>query len=1015
MNSKHSKFLLLFLFSFSIFLSLQPTGVVLASEEEEEDNFETLPTYRWFEEDINDSVIEEIDNGYVINNTNQNTTHNQPFVRSRALNGRDFYFETRLAFETPNYTFQQFKSIYPDNTSPNTIYHFNFDEQASGTGNIYDQSSYEHKIYDYNWNTGNFDSFSYKDEANSSMYSEETYHYVNTSAYDLDWCPDFTLGFWIYVDTLPETQTTALIVSKNGAYECFMRNYSLTYYKWKFIFRTALGGETSWNYMSNENITEDTWYFLTFTYDNTTEYGKIYINGSLDFQEEGGYWNDYPPLNQNTTFGDYYGDVYYYLDDLFFLNDTLDSTEIQEYYENMPVYQLSGYLPSDYYNGGFKYSLLNQNHEETGYFGMSFYNNSFYNFTVEFYDNDFNSFLVYSQLFEYEYQDWLRLKVQFHLDKKKLKLQFTYDNFEEIFNGDLYDLYGDLPREQPIAFNDKSLPRLAINATQKPEYRCIVAIDYIDSNWRLLDWQDPDRRFPYGGAIDFIAMDQDYDAFQSASPYGAYFEGTWSGSGLSKPDLWATRWFGLDITRFDGISWKLDASHSDMDVSGDTTRFWFSIYNVMPNGSLKIACWVAYTLSYTTGSESHYLGVIMYNENSTDWDNNYLSSLKTKSHTGEFDISFNFYVDYERNQPVCQFESGSHPDLNEGTLAQVWNESVYQFTREWYVVMQFGLTDFDQSDDDLHIWKVSQFDITRKDILGDIVGAILSPILEGFLLLLTPIILIFQILIGILKTLFDSLLAGFVSAIGGIAQSIWNVFGATIESIVLTLQGLAQDIIDGLIGVLNNILTALGTIASDIIDGLDDLLSAITTAVQALVGDMMDALEVAIGDLFQALMDAMETYFTLLSDFWSLVIDWIIEEVIFGVIQDLFITLGMEDVFDFLIALLEFGGVLITSGVELIAFVIQVLVFWLMVAIINYQFLFSIIVIGVVAYVVMPIASTIFNEGLEEMSFEDWINGLEEAVMRIARVADYLFELMKFILELMLRIAIAIGNYIPLT
>ena len=72
-------------------------------------------------------------------------------------------------------------------------------------------------------------------------------------------------------------------------------------------------------------------------------------------------------------------------------------------------------------------------------------------------------------------------------------------------------------------------------------------------------------------------------------------------------------------------------------------------------------------------------------------------------------------------------------------------------------------------------------------------------------------------------------------------------------------------------------------------------------------------------------------------------------------------------------------------------------------------------IVAVVVYITLPLGSAIFNQGIENMAFEDWVDGLEEGGLRIGKVFNLIWEIMQFIIELMLRIATTIGSYIPLT
>jgi len=122
---------------------------------------------------------------------------------------------------------------HPEFPPNDYIYYLNFNDYTEGTGDVFDHSRYDLDVTE-NWGYGHYSDFTYNEDANGSMISNDTYHIVESSEFNYDWCPDFTLGFWIYIDNITETQDN--VIDKDGAYQCYIRNYSLTQYQYKFIF-----------------------------------------------------------------------------------------------------------------------------------------------------------------------------------------------------------------------------------------------------------------------------------------------------------------------------------------------------------------------------------------------------------------------------------------------------------------------------------------------------------------------------------------------------------------------------------------------------------------------------------------------------------------------------------------------------------------------------------------------------------------------------------------------------------
>lgn len=82
-------------------LSFNPIQLVVADETEETDGFTQMPNYRWNNQTITDANIQEQLNGdyYDVLNSN-NDSGSQDFAKSRSLNSRDLYFNSRFMTET---------------------------------------------------------------------------------------------------------------------------------------------------------------------------------------------------------------------------------------------------------------------------------------------------------------------------------------------------------------------------------------------------------------------------------------------------------------------------------------------------------------------------------------------------------------------------------------------------------------------------------------------------------------------------------------------------------------------------------------------------------------------------------------------------------------------------------------------------------------------------------------------------------------------------------------------------
>lgn len=511
-----------------------------------------------------------------------------------------------------------------------------------------------------------------------------------------------------------------------------------------------------------------------------------------------------------------------------------------------------GYLD----NGGFRFSILDEYQNETGFFGFTYHNESYYNFSVNFFNQSFEEgYLEYFQLFRYTRDEWLRMEVKFHLDERDLDLDLTYDNNTEIFEGDLFDLFTVLPLAEPVIFTFAGLPRLCINNTQSALRKNTITLNFIDANWKILYWTAPDETLtdvPSGWA----GLAQSPEDFNTISPYGCFVED-------KKAAGWNSAYYQLDVTRFDGFTENIQMESRELDSNADRLSYTILVYNIQPNGSREIIAYMDFDVYRFGAVAQEEIDVAVLNEDTTV--NQSLGGI-TSSGEGanyELDVSVSCYADYELNKFILQMSSDS-PEYDRAELSIEWGNTV--LTNEWLILHRFAWYDFNNGNNDEHYIKISGFDITRKDILGDIVGAILNPIVDVFILLLTPLILLLQFLAGVFKFVGDLIIA----ALSPLLELIGNVLNSVLDAI-LALAAQVWDLFDDILG---DILTAVGDIASGIwslfetvLEGIADVLDDVLTAIIGIAQDLIDLIISSALDLLDAIVSALLDLLSELVDF----------------------------------------------------------------------------------------------------------------------------------------------------
>lgn len=512
----------------------------------------------------------------------------------------------------------------------------------------------------------------------------------------------------------------------------------------------------------------------------------------------------------------------------------------------------------------FTYSLLNQNDEEGLSIGFNRFNltNNDYYLNVSLYDS-IGIAEEYSTTFTYDYTSdgWLFIDFEFDLDKKEIKFLLEYENGTDILKTRLWtDLFTNIGTQQLLLF-ETGFPQLCLNASTDSFERVWFLIDYIDANYDNIEWRHPSGSHTSSAYIYSDTFSQDVWTFDAVSPYGMAVYSQDIGSSKEQ-------WYMIDVDRFDGINFDVEATGKLLDPDDEQT-FTFEAFNVKKNGSLE---WV-YTLQWTSltfgssGGGFAKVAVWIPRDNS-------LRYLGFSNDVQYFTSSMSFY--YESPDKVIlqtTFDTNeTEPDSNQMTFEPI-NEAD-KFTKEWVFYHSFSVTNTNDgyNSDEMSI-KIGGFDLTRKDILGDIAGAILSPIVNVLSIIFAPVFLLLQFL-------------GFVITRG--LKFVVDILGPIITLVGTTISGALTAAFSALSVVLDTALGEIGGFIDDVAGFIDDVADAIAgfgeaivTAIGGAFGNFIAAILELASDAADLLLAILDFLFVLLLDSIELVIDLICAGLIF--------------------------------------------------------------------------------------------------------------------------------------
>jgi hypothetical protein len=206
--------------------------------------------------------------------------------------------------------------------------------------------------------------------ASLAIASKQCFRITDAAQTGLDIAGDFTLSFWLKLNTQPGGDYPAFQLQSKWDETANQRSYCLNYQYtsgvYKFGFAVSANGEGSVTniYHFNKTLTLDTWYHIVVTYDVSTHTATIYLNGSLYSSSSTG--TTFAIYNSNCDFmvgavynatnGDY-GHTDGVFDEFGIWSRVLDSGEVSSLYLDgvglsypftLPYYEYYQSLENDY-------------------------------------------------------------------------------------------------------------------------------------------------------------------------------------------------------------------------------------------------------------------------------------------------------------------------------------------------------------------------------------------------------------------------------------------------------------------------------------------------------------------------------------------------------------------------------------------------------------------------------------------------------------------------------------------
>lgn len=918
---------------------------VAASEEEETDDFNVLPNYRWNNETTTNSDVSETNQAgyYTVINSNTDVSGSSKLEKSRHLNGRDVNLEGRIQPEIAS-SFEYFEDVLKDPCD--------FSEDNEGfTGDEIDLSNGILTVQDTDYVNFNFDLSTYHEIDESLVHYYTVFVRIRTLegsfsliVRDGDDPNIDTVGTvtseW---QTISKTFVEGVDVGANDVLDSlnfymYVKTATVTAYidyvkLERSVIDFAYSEGDAWDFEEGdqEGLIEEHTGFIDVDNGllNLTDYDGGDTRSHYEWDITNFNLNDISNLTVHVdsnnlvscgfdilVFDDTADFIYLTQgnntstenvleegDNVFIIDDEKDQLD-SDIIDKIRIYIIdnslngSGSLFIDYitltYNWrsetGCKISLLNSVHEE----GVSLEflrgntsDSNNYSFKISFYDSTGISDSS-TTFFNYDPSDdgFLYFKFDYHIDKKKTKLLLEYENQTEIVDAkNLYSLVGILSRSSNLI--DKiGFPLVCLNLSQDYLCKSSLTIDFIDANYekmdfRLLDW-DSDIPITFMG---ITAQDNENDQYREDA---------------------------LSVDKFDFLSFEVDLSMSDdLDTAAPTIvpvyitkddyiYYHFEFYPVFINGCISdvplfnVFLWGHRNYPSDTSETAIEVYVNRDKQSGTFPAGAAFSGDFTEEYSNSYEMSAKFSVARESNDSFVLSIALDTDVSTEIPLTYSYNQSEVLYSREVYIKSSIYHNDKTTSgnDDDFAI-VLSSFTVIRKDIFSGLVKHLQNIFSDVVGLLVLPFIAGFEFL-------------GYIIKIGN--EALGNL-------IIPALEALGDFIVGGLGAILDTITSVLGDIWDELVDlpgaifgFFEDVLDSIIDLIQGIVQLLIDGSQA----LIEALVEGLIYWVDLIITFFSnLLFDWYDSILIDGQPAPNILAM-VEAVFGFIIML--FDVILSTLG-----------------------------------------------------------------------------------------------------
>jgi hypothetical protein len=476
-------------------------------------------------------------------------------------------------------------------------------------------------------------------------------------------------------------------------------------------------------------------------------------------------------------------------------------------------------------NDGFKFFLGNQQNgtamEWEFLHDGSLNDSANYSLGMNIYNSTGSVIMESKEYFEYHYttHGWLDFEVEWNIDTKRIRVRLTdslatrivdYRRIDDIFNvSQLITSF-----DYGWAFGK---PTLGFNASVEDNGRCYVIIDYIDSNYDLMDWIDTYETFGASGTINIGsgtstgAPDSSFTSANQWSVFSLGLEQDGTSDSLKK--------YYHDIDHFDEVSFDFTMNVSELELN-DFALFQFYVYNIKHDGSaegalrIDLECQGVPTLSDLFEAR-------IYKRNGALWEE---VESKYFGSSLEMTMAFELYYDDEKGL-VYQSSIGSDNTAIERiftNLKLVPYDSDNPWTKEFVLLAEYSVstTDGGYSNDEVY-FAMSGYDVVRKGLIGDIITGFVGILAGLFQFLLTPLIIAFMFLGGLIVKALQTL-GKFLEPILGLITSAVEGVGGLIDSLGQLVLDIGSDVGTFLLTLVGDFINAaiswLISVATDFVD-----------------------------------------------------------------------------------------------------------------------------------------------------------------------------------------------------